>query len=562
MIETLKRFVMRIRTGGADAAAAPAADGARAAAERLYIEGAQHMAAGRLPEAEASLSRALELRHDHAEALLLQGLVLKSLGRCEDAGDSFMLAVHFKPSLAEAHLQLGLIAWAEGRRPEAERCFRSAVAADTGHAKAHNALGVVLSKSGSFAQAEDGFRRAIAIEPGYAQALSNLGCLLATRLDRWEEGATHIEAAWRLEPSNQDVLTNWALLLQHRGRLAESLAVWSGLVEDGSDVEKARLNRGLILLIQGDFARGWDEYEARKRTESEYVPRNFAFPEWKGEPLAGRTVLVHAEQGVGDQIMFASCLPDLLRLAGHCVVECDAKLERLFRRSFSEAAIVSAGEVSAGAQWMEKVPQIDCHVAIGTLPLHFRRSAAAFPQHGGYLRADPGKVVAWRRRLDLLPGRFKVGISWRGGTLQSRRSLRSIPLREWLPIVTQGGFDWVSLQYTDCREELADLQREHGVGIHHWQEAIDDYEETAALAAAVDLIIAVDNTMAHLAGALGRPAYLLLPMSPDWRWLSQGEAVPWYPSVRAFRQARGEGWAPVIAAVATEIARNASEGIS
>ncbi len=553
MIETLKRFVTRIRTGGAGAAAAPAVDGTRADAERLCIEGAQHLMAGRLPDAEASLARALELRHDYAEALLLQGLVCKAHGRFEDATDSFVLAAHFKPDLAEVQFQLGLMAVAQGQSGEAERCLRRAVEADPRHAKAHNELGAVLFRSGALQDAQECFRQAVAIEPGYGQAHSNLGCLLATRLEAWEEGAAHIEAAWRLEPHNQDVQCNWALLLLERGHLSEALALLTRLVEQGKDPEKARLNRALLLLKQGDFAPGWADYEARKLTESEYVAREFPFPEWKGGPLAGRTVLVHAEQGVGDQIMFASCVPDLAQLADRCVIECAPKLAKLFRRSFPAAKIVIDGDIASGEGWLAQSPAIDCQVAIGSLPLHFRSSAADFPAHNGYLRADPGRIAAWRQRLDLLSGALKVGISWRGGTKQSRLSLRSIPLDAWLPILKQDGIAFISLQYTDCRAELADLDRDHGVRVHHWQEAIDDYDETAALACALDLVISVQTALVHLGGALGRPVWVLVPAVSEWRYLVAGETLPWYPSARLFRQTVAGEWSAVIDRVGADL---------
>jgi len=550
----LKRWIDRWRSAGARPPAAPSPAAASADAERLYLEAAQALADGRIDQAERAVEAALALRHDFAEALLLQGLVHKRHGRLDDAADSLLLAQHYRPQLAEVAFQLGLIASAQGRAAEAEQHLRQAVAADSRHSRARNALGAVLFKAGALAEAAACFRGALDIDPDYAQAHSNLGCLLLTRLDEWEAGAQHIETAWRLEPSNQDVMCNWAMLQQQRGRLEESAALWTRLAE-GEDADKARLNRALVLLKQGNFARGWDDYEARKRTESEYVPRHLPFAEWTGESLAGRTILVHAEQGLGDQIMFASCLPDLARTAGHCVVEVSARLEPLFRRSFPEATVVSAEDVAAGDGWRERTPAVDCQVAIGSLPQRFRRAHADFPRHSGYLRADPVRVEAWRRRLAGLPGGRGIGISWRGGTAHSRRSLRSVPLAQWLPVFAVAGCDFVSLQYTDCGAELDALAKAHGVRVHHWQEAIDDYDETAALASALDLVISVQTAAAHLCGALGRPAWVLVPAVAEWRYLESGDAMPWYPSVRLWRQRDAGGWAPVMAHVADALER-------
>lgn len=527
-----------------------ASEEASAAAERLCLEAAQHLAGGRLVEAEGALARALDDRHDHAEALLLQGVVYKKQGRLEDAADSLLLALHFRPDFAEAHFHLGLIAASEGQSAEAERCYRQAVENDPCHASAHNALGAVLVKRGSLEEAVECFRNAIALDPAYAQAHSNLGCVLVTRLDRFDEGDAHIETAWRLAPEDRDVLCNWAMLLQYRGNLSESIALCDRLIESDASAHLVRLNRAQALLKQGDFARGWIDYETRKRVDREYVPRHFPFPDWKGGPLAGCNILVYGEQGLGDEIMFASCLPDLIAAAGHCVLNCAPKLEKLFRRSFPAATVHAGAQTDTDLTWLRTTAPIDCQVAMGSLPQHFRSSPVEFPARDGYLRADPGKIPAWCRRLAELPGARKVGISWRGGMKQTRRSVRSVALDKWLPILCQEGVAFVSLQYADCRAELVQLERDHGIRIHHWQEAIDDYDETAALVCALDLVISVQTAIVHLGGALGKPVWVMVPTVAEWRYLQSGERMPWYPSVRLWRQERPSDWTPVVQAVA------------
>ncbi len=524
-------------------------------AEDWYFKGAEHLSAGQLPEAEQALARALDCRHDYAEALLLQGVVYRKQGRLEEATDSLVLATHFRPELAEVHFQLGLIASAQRRPGEAEHCFRRTLERDPRHAKAHNALGAALVERGMLEEAVQHFRQTVALDPDHAQAHSNLGCVLITRLDRFDEGAMHIETAWQLAPEDRDVMCNWAMLLQYRGRLAEALALCDRLIGSDASADIARLNRALALLKQEDFARGWTDYEARKRVAWEYVPREFPFPEWEGEPLAGRNILVHAEQGLGDQIMFASCLPDIARLAGHCVVECAPKLEPILRRSFPAVTVVNTGQTAAGGEWLEKVPRIDFQVAIGSLPRHFRKSLEEFPAHDGYLQADPDKITAWRRRLAGLPGARKVGVSWRGGMKSSRLSLRSVPLDQWLPVFGQNDVAFVSLQYTDCRAEIAHLEHNHGIRIHHWQEAIDDYDETAALVCALELVISVQTAIVHLGGALGRPVWVMVPAVAEWRYLSSGERVPWYPSARVWRQERPGDWQTVIRQISDQLSQ-------
>lgn len=516
-------------------------------ADRWCLEGAEHLTRGRLAEAEQALARALECRHDYAEALLFQGAVFIKQKRLEEAIDSLVLASHFKPDLAEAHHQLGAIAKTQGRADEAEKCFRRALEVEPSHARAHNDLGALLSERGAVDEAVRCFRSAVALNPEFAAAHTNLGCLLTTRLDEFAEGARHIEAAWRLAPDVPDVRCNWAVLLQYRGQLTEALAIFDQLIAEDSNADLSRLNRSLALLKLGDYARGWIDYEARKRVAWDYVPRELPFPEWQGEMLSGRTIAVCAEQGLGDQIMFASCIPDLEKLAGHCVLECAPKLERLFRRSFPTATVTS--ETISGES-LNRLPKLDFHVATGSLPLHFRRSIDEFPRRPGYLRGDPDAIARWRQRLGALPGRHKVGISWRGGMKSTRQSVRSIMLEQWIPILRREDISFISLQYTDCRDELEALEREHGIRIHHWPEAIDDYDQTAALVCALDLVISVQTAIVHLGGALGTPVWVMVPAVAEWRYLQSGERLPWYPAVRLFRQTSPGEWEPVIDQIA------------
>jgi hypothetical protein len=286
-----------------------------------------------------------------------------------------------------------------------------------------------------------------------------------------------------------------------------------------------------------------------------YTPRVLHYPEWEGSSLAGRTVLVHAEQGLGDEIMFASCLPDLMAVAGHCAIDCHEKLERIFTRSFPGASVHGGQQTNTDQSWLERMPRIDCKVACGTLPLYLRRRPEDFPQHAGYLKADPQRVAYWKGRLAELGPGLKVGLSWRGGSKYTHRTIRSLELRQLDPLLRMAAVQFVSLQYTDCRQELAEWGRENGLKVHHWQEAIDDYDETAALVCAVDIVISVQTAIVHLAGALGRPAWVVVPAAPEWRYQHSGESLPWYPSVRIFRQGRLGEWQPVIERVAGELRR-------
>lgn len=511
---------------------------------RLVREAAGYINAGRLADAESVLGRVLAERHDDAEALFLQGLLLKRQARFEEAADSFLLAAHFRPDSADPLYQLGLIASSRGGANDAERHYRRALEIDPRHARAYVALGALLVGREWLDEAADCFRKAIDIDPDCAQAHSNLGLVLATRLDRFAEAVPHLEKAWRLAPADPDVMCNWAMYLQQRGELAESIALFDRLIEADATDPVPHLNRALARLKMGDFSRGWIDYEWRKQAGWPYVARAFPFPEWQGEPLAGRKILVHAEQGLGDQIMFASCLPDLIAMGARCIVECAPKLEAIFRRSFPATTVTTAWRPDDGHTG------IDRYIAMGSLPLHLRRSQEAFPIHRGYLKADPGSIAGWRERLARLPGRHKIGIAWQGGASSTRRSVRSVPLDLWLPILRHADASFVSLQYTDCREEIEQMERAHGVRVHHWAEAIDDYDQTAALVCALDLLISVQTAIVHLGGALGCRVWVMVPAVAEWRYLQSGERLPWYPAVRLFRQSEAGHWGDVVERIA------------
>jgi hypothetical protein len=190
---------------------------------------------------------------------------------------------------------------------------------------------------------------------------------------------------------------------------------------------------------------------------------------------------------------------------------------------------------------------------MGSLPLYLRKREEDFPRHPGYLKADPARVAYWRQRLAGLGTGLKVGISWRGGTSKTRIRSRSIPLADWLPVLQQHGVDFVSLQYGDVADELEQLQQQHGIALPHWQDAIDDYDETAALVSALDLVVSVCTAVIHLSGALGREVWILTPATPEWRYTFHGDSLPWYPSSRLYRQAVIGEWSPVFHRVAAAL---------
>lgn len=526
------------------------------------------------------------LSHDpaHAGAHCLLGALLGQEGDLDRAMAHLTEAVRLSPGSEEAHLGLGNVHRLCNAPEAAAASYRRALAINADSAAAHYNLGLILRHLGEFTAAAEHLQRAYLVSTDLADAARecalcriHLGAheaaiaILQKALEAHPEaGELHAalglayqklhqpqralecyEKARSFGQSGADLLNDLGYVLQELGRLPEALSCYEQAIALQPDFPLARFYRALARLLTGDYAGGWPEYETRLISEDR--PRRPAsYARWAGEPLAGRTILVWSEQGLGDEIMFASCIPQVVDAAQRCVVECSAKLEGLFRRSFPGARVYAAEPDYSIPEAIQE-ESIECETPIGSLPLHLRRSTQDFPRHRGYLKADPERIVLWRQRLSSLGEGLKVGVSWQGGTHLTRSPLRSIALSRWLPILDTDGAHFISLQYGDTAVALEDLASRHGKHVTHWQEAIDDYDETAALVSALDLVISVQTAVVHLTGALGRPAWIMVPYCPEWRYGFAGDTMPWYPSVRVFRQSSFGEWEPVVNAVSREL---------
>lgn len=500
--------------------------------------------AGAADEAVACAERAADAEPDLADTHMVLGGLYKTAHRLEDARDHFELAAHYAPESAEAQVELACVVGMQGDLATAEAVLTRALALDPGHVPANLEMVAVLEGAERFADALPFAERAVAAAPESVEALNALRFVLF-KLERWDEA---LPLAAKVVDKTPAAAINLRLELGncylHLGRFEEAAEMYDHVLKYEPNSFDARLNRAHYRLASEMFPAGWADYRYRFHSRSVAL-RAMPFPEWRGEPLAGKTLLIYAEQGLGDEIMFASCFPDMIARTRRCIIECEKRLEPLFRRSFPAATVVpAAGEHEP--PWLRTVGPIDYQVAAGDLPSYLRNGWAEFPRHTGYLKPDPEKVARWRSRLDALGPGLKVGISWRGGTQVTRASVRGIPLSHWLPLLRMPGCRFVSLQYGKAVEELAALGSQAPAPIVHWQDAIDDYDETAALVCALDLVVSVCTALIHLSGALGRPVWVMVPAVPEWRYLRRGEALPWYPSARLFRQAELRHWAPVV----------------
>jgi len=425
----------------------------------------------------------------------------------------------------------------ELRLAEAIQCFSSAAALRPQDAETLNNLGIAWKEGGRLDLAVAAYRRAIEARPDFAIPWFNCGN--AHREDnRLVEAADCYEEARRRDPGNLQILVNLAVTLKHLRRLDEAADCLNEVLERSPELPAARFDRSLILLLRGELETGWDEYEWRLRQEPISAP--CGSQRWDGTALNGRSILVLSEQGIGDEVMFGSCLPQLAQEASRCVFQCDPRLLPLVSRSLP--GITAVAKTTAAT--VPSDTAYDVHEFLGSLPRRFRRTLGDFPRQAAYLRPDPGRVAEWRSKLARLGGTLKVGISWRGGKDRETQRQRSIPVEHWKPVVQVPGVRFVNLQYGPAAADAALFRERFGIALDDGADCdpVADLDGFAAKLAALDLVISVDNSTVHLAGALGRPVWTLLPFCSDWRWMLEGETTPWYPAMRLFRSRALDGW--------------------
>jgi tetratricopeptide (TPR) repeat protein len=507
---------------------------------------------GRLQLAQARLAAALTRNPDSARAHADLGNVLRLAGDTAGAAASYETALSLDPGLAAAWNNYGLLHLTEGRLAEAGAAFARALQCEPAFAEALRNLVGTMVKLGQHAELRSKLESMLAQEQENAELYAALGFVELQYFAAPERALIQFDRALELGLGHAEFLVNRGIALHDLGRIGEAVASYDAALAAEPGYQLARFHRALARLIEQRFELAWDDYEARLVLP--VVPaRHFDYPQWNGEELGGRNLLILAEQGLGDEIMFASCFAELISRAQHCVIDCSPKLAPIFARSFP-LAIVHGGSQFDGPAWLTGLPRPDFQIRAGSLPRLLRPNLSAFPRHQGYLAADAQKVQGWRDRLAARGRGLKVGVSWRGGTAQSRGGLRSLKLDELAPIFAVPGVHFVSLQYDAGSEEVAAYCARSGQTLEYVAEAIEDYDETAALVAALDLVVSACTAVIHLSGALATPVWVMAPLVPEWRYGIRGVSMPWYPGNRVLRQTAPGDWSGVIGRVAVELA--------
>ncbi len=503
-------------------------------------------ALGRLDEALADYDRALTARPDDAQALFNRGVTLHELKRFELALESYDRALAVAPDFSAALSNRGDALRELGRLKDALESYDRALVTRPDYAEAFSNRGNVLKALRRFDDALESYDAALRLRPDDPVVLSNRAVTLQA-LDRLDEALASCDRALASDADRVEALINRASVLQELRRFDEALATYDRAAAIAPDHAEVRTNRAFLLLLTGDMVRGWPAYEWRRKLPS-WVERGFAKPEWSGEDIAGKRLLLHAEQGFGDTIQFARYAAQAARRGADVILEVQASIAPLLGGLFG-VEVVAAGR--------DPLPAFDLHCPLLSLPRLFATTPATIPAGVPYIVAPADRIAAWAPRLPAEG--LRVGLAWSGHPNNVRDHERSIPFARLASLVGVPGTRFVSLQ-KDIRATDADDFRRCGNVIELGGE-LRDFADTAAVIAQLDLVITVDTAVAHLAGAMGKPVWVLLPRVPDFRWLLDRPTSPWYPSARLFRKGRADSWDTVIAGAATELAARAARPV-
>ena len=509
--------------------------------DALHYLGVALAQSGRCKEALVSLARALKLRPNHAAAHNHYGNALSGLGRHQEAIESYQRASQCNAEFADSHYNSGL-AWTVLGQPEsALSCYYKAIALDPCYAQAHNNCGSLLADCGKTADALLSYERAIDVRPGFIDPLINRSNLLR-RLHRYDAALESAECATKLSANNAEAHNACGAALADMGRYEEAQESYSRAIAIHPTHAEAQWNLGLVKLTHADFKEGWKLYEQRWRVKTLKLIRRYADkPAWSGmEPIDGKVILLHAEQGYGDTIQFCRFSCAVAARGARVILSVPESLRTLL------ACLSGVDRVVA----QDCVPAFDLHCPLMSLPRVLNIDLQSVVPPIPYLRAEPSLIEKWNLQIGRSNKAPRIGLAWAGRSTHANDSNRSIPLGDLLSILSEDT-TWVSLQKELRAADLVSL--ESAPRILRLGERVTDFADTAALIDNLDLIITVDTAVAHLAGALGKPVWILLPHVADWRWLRHRTDSPWYPSARLFRQAARRDWDSVIQTVASSL---------
>jgi tetratricopeptide (TPR) repeat protein len=502
---------------------------------------------GRLEEAMAAYRQALAIDPDFT--LALNNLADTLLSAAPTAGLDEVIALsrralRLQPGDAPAVNNLGIALCRKGELEKGIAAYRSAIALNPNYARAWTNLGNALKDKRQFPESVAAHRRSIALDPRDAVAHTNLGAALQ-EIGEHDEALRQCRRAVELDPNNALAQNNLGFAFKHldNAHLAESIVGFRRAIALQPDFARAHYNLALSLLLDDQFQQGWVEHEWRLKDENISPERFTDRPRWKGENLAGKSILLYAEQGLGDTIQFARYIPPVAQQAARVLVECQPHLICVLRSILDPSNIIPRGR---------DVPPTDFQSPLMSLPLVFDTRLESVPDHVPYLHPDPQKLAAWREKLAGGDGRRRVGLAWAGNPNFPGDRTRSLTLDKLAPFAQVRNVRFYSIQKGSPAEQLKNPPR--GLKLVNLGPGLNDLADTVAVMSLMDLIVSTDTSLVHLAGALARPLWVMLQFIPDFRWLLEREDNPWYPTMRLFRQSTRGDWDQVIQRVAQALA--------
>jgi tetratricopeptide (TPR) repeat protein len=502
------------------------------AARNCQAEAAQHQQA------------IVGLKPDDPRAHFDWATLLVESGRFDEAMLEYRETLRLDPKSTGAYVNLANLVGRQGKFDEAVQLFDRAIELSPDFAAAYANLASVLTRQGRLAEAEVALATAIRLKPGLSEAHNNLGIVHGERAE-FAQAADSYRRALALKPDDPEIIYNLGIALLKQQEVGEAIAHFERAIAMRPDYGEAHHNRSAALLLSNDYGQGLAEYEWRFRSR-DFPPARFRWPRWDGSSLDGKTIVLCAEQGLGDTIQFVRYAPMVRQRGARVIVECQAPLHAILARTQGIDAWMSPAD---------SPPTADCCAPLMSLPYLLGTTYATIPAEIPYVFADPERVTHWRERVGEIDG-YKVGIVWQGNNQCPGDSWRSIPLRDFAPLAAVAGVRLVNLQKGAGIEQLDALRESWRVVDFGPQldTAAGAFMDTAAVMQNLDLVITCDTAAAHLAGAMGLPVWVALPFVPDWRWGLARADTPWYPSMRLFRQSRWGQWRDLFEGIAQELA--------
>jgi len=499
---------------------------------------------GQLDEAILNYQKAVQIEPGLVEAYNNLGILLSAKGRLEEAITHFQKAIRINPNCADIYNNLGLALKDKGNVDEAIINFKKAFILNPALAVAYFNLGVALQDKRQLDEAINFYKKALQINPDLDGAYNNIGDILAGK-GHFDEAITYFQKAIALNPNLTGAYYNLGNIFKDKGQPEEAISFYQKALQIDPNYAEAHFNMAFALLLSGSFIQGWKEYEWRWKSKEHYeqnLLQHLSQPLWDGSDISGKTILIHTEQGYGDAIQFIRYAPLLARQVVKVLILCPKELISLFQNVEGIHQVIGGGEY---------LPSFDIHCPLLSLPLKFNTTLDTIPAEIPYIKVDTALLQKWKDKVKDDTSKFRVGLSWAGRPTHKDNSNRSFPLETFAPLAQSNGVIFYSLQKGKGSEQANNPPV--GMRLIDYTNKIQDFSDTAALIENLDLVISVDTAVAHLAGAMGKPVWTLLPFAPDWRWMLNREDSPWYPTMRLFRQPSPGDWKSVINNVRKEL---------